>query len=444
MMKIKIKDIKKQIASFEFISIILSLFLSFIGISFIYSSGLNLQGISVSNEYIKQIIWVSIGFFTAIFISFIDYRKIVNLSFYIYILFLFLLIINLFLPSINGAKSWINFGNISIQPSEFSKSIFILYLSKYLEQNKKNIKSLRVFLTALFIMLIPMALILTQPDIGTASVFFAIFCFTCLMANIRIRYILFLIFLGLFTIIFAMMPVWIEKITKRNLDISNIFNNLKLRNFIIIISFILFVLSFISNLIFKRWYFYWLSYILLLMFFIFSFSLILSKVLKEYQIMRLVIFLDPYIDPLDSGWNIIQSITAIGSGGLNGKGYTLGTQSHYNFLPKQSTDFIFSILAEEWGFVGCIIVISLFLLLIIRLFFIMFVIKDNLGSLIISGIIGMIFFHMFINIGMTIGMMPITGIPLLFLSYGGSAMWTSFITIGLVMSIFRVSYERRI
>jgi rod shape determining protein RodA len=165
------------------------------------------------------------------------------------------------------------------------------------------------------------------------------------------------------------------------------------------------------------------------------------KVLAEYQMMRLIVFLDPNIDPRGAGWNIIQSITAIGSGGLEGRGYLQGTQSHYRFLPQQSTDFIFSIFSEEWGFIGGILVFALFLITTLRMVRIMKLTPDHFGIYIIAGLSGIYIFHFLINVGMTMGIMPITGIPLLFMSYGGSALVSAMAGIGLVQSIYVRRFE---
>jgi len=151
--------------------------------------------------------------------------------------------------------------------------------------------------------------------------------------------------------------------------------------------------------------------------------------------MRLIVFLDPNVDPLGSGWNIIQSITAIGSGGPFGMGYLQGTQSHYRFLPQQSTDFIFSILSEEWGFLGGLVVFILYGTILARSLIIIKKTENNFGALVATGIAAMYFFHFMVNIGMVMGMMPITGIPLLFVSYGGSSLWTAMTASGLLMSI---------
>jgi rod shape determining protein RodA len=157
--------------------------------------------------------------------------------------------------------------------------------------------------------------------------------------------------------------------------------------------------------------------------------------------MRLIVFLDPNVDPQGSGWNIIQSITAIGSGGLWGKGYLRGTQSHYRFLPQQSTDFIFSIYTEEWGYAGALLAFALFFLISLRLIRIMKTTTDSFGSLIAAGLSSVYIFHFLINVGMTMGIMPITGIPLLFMSYGGSAILTAMTGIGLALSINMRRYQ---
>jgi rod shape determining protein RodA len=187
---------------------------------------------------------------------------------------------------------------------------------------------------------------------------------------------------------------------------------------------------------FKQSIYYWLAYVFSLILISFVMGYLLRLVLKDYQIMRFIVFLDPSIDPKGSGWNLIQSMTAIGSGGLFGKGFLLGTQSHYRFLPMQSTDFIFSILGEEWGFLGGVLVFGGFSLLILRLLSMMQVIKDNFGVLVISGFVGMFVTHVFVNIGMTVGIMPVTGIPLYFLSYGGSSLIAGSLAVGIAMNIY--------
>jgi rod shape determining protein RodA len=186
---------------------------------------------------------------------------------------------------------------------------------------------------------------------------------------------------------------------------------------------------------FKKKYYFWIAYLALLVSGSLTAASLAQKALKEYQIMRLIVFLNPSIDPRGSGWNILQSITAIGSGGVLGKGFLQGTQSHYRYLPQQSTDFIFSIIAEEWGFIGGFLVFTLYYVLLRRCSNLLKTAKDSYSSYIVAGIMGMIFFHFMINTGMAMGIMPVTGIPLFFLSYGGASLWVIMIAIGLLLGI---------
>ena len=187
-------------------------------------------------------------------------------------------------------------------------------------------------------------------------------------------------------------------------------------------------------------YIFWISYVFSIITLALVFSLLLGKFLKDYQIKRLIVFLNPNTDPRGAGWNIIQSKIAIGAGGIFGRGYLNGSQSHLRFLPQQSTDFIFSIFSEEFGFAGGCVIFLLYLCIFIRILYIIKKCPNTYGIYIASGILAMFAFHFFINIGMVMGMMPITGIPLLFLSYGGSSLLTSMTCIGLVMNI---NYRRK-
>ena len=166
-------------------------------------------------------------------------------------------------------------------------------------------------------------------------------------------------------------------------------------------------------------------------------SIAVRAVLRDYQIMRLAIFVDPQLDPRGAGWNILQSITAIGSGGLFGKGWLQGTQSQLQYLPQQSTDFIFSILAEEWGFLGGVFVLGLFLVVLLRGLSVVWGAREDYPLLAGTGVLVMLFFHVLVNVGMAMGIMPITGIPLMLLSYGGSSLWTALAATGILMNINR-------
>lgn len=425
----------RKITNFDYLLFLAVVLLSFIGILFIYSSGVNSSGELVSKEYKKQILWACTGIALLLLSCIYDYRRIKDRTFLIYLLgMLLLLYTGIFGTVRHNARSWIGLKNLGIQPSEFIKLIFILFLAYYLEKSQ-NEEPLKRFIKAMAIMFVPVALILKQPDLGTASVYIPIFLIMCFIAGIPLRFILYVFFLGVLTIVFTLMPLWEEVILKTSHIMTNILKNSQVSIIILFAMGISTVIAMIGNVLLKRRYYYWIAYVLSLITIAFAGSIAGVRALKEYQMMRLIIFLDPEVDPLKHGWNIIQSITAIGSGGLTGRGYLMGTQSHYRYLPEQSTDFIFSILSEEWGFLGGLFVFFLYSIVFFRFFLSIKRCDDLFGKLIVSGILSMFFFHFFVNVGMVMGIMPITGIPLLFLSYGGSSLWTAMISVGVVIGI---------
>lgn len=426
----------KIFAMFDYLLILVVLTLVALGVMFIYSSSINSEGVRVTNEYIKQIIWASTGFVIMIVVTLYDYRRTESLSIYgFFLLILLLIYTRLFGRYVNGAKSWIGIGEFGIQPSEFGKVFFILFLARILDQTA-NDNQMKRFLVATGVLLIPMGLILLQPDLGTASVYLPIYFVMCFIAGVPLRYIGYVLLFGCFSIMFAILPVWNAEIAAHPVVIISILTNMKLRMILISAFFIITLLGYvIRRYLHGPRYIHWIIYFTSIICLALIFSLIFGKVLKDYQIKRLIIFMNPNKDPLGAGWNIIQSKVAIGAGGLIGQGYLMGTQSHYRFLPQQSTDFIFSILSEEFGFLGGCLVFSLYLIILLRILYIIRKCVNRYGAYICSGILGMFTFHFFINVGMVMGMMPITGIPLLFLSYGGSSLLTAMTCIGFVMSI---------
>ena len=425
----------KIFTSLDYMLLLCILFLTGIGIAFIYSSGFNSDGINVSNEYIKQIIWLGVGLVLLVLVALFDYRRLNKYSFHFFAFMLAVLIYTRFFGRlVNGARSWIGIGDFGIQPSELTKISFILFLAKYLE-NSMNEEPRKRFIHSLCIMGFPVGIILLQPDLGTASVFIPIFLFMCFMANIPVRYLMIVFLTGMFTITFTVLPVWETEILHESVPAIHILTNLKLRMLVSVAFLGITTIGVLGNLFFKKKYYYWITYF----FGILSTSLFASvgagKVLKPYQIARLIVFIDPYSDPKGSGWNIIQSKTAIGAGGLLGRGFLQGSQSHLRFLPQQSTDFIFSIFSEEMGFVGGIFMYAAFLCILLRILYVIKQTTNNYSCYIASGILGMFFFHFIVNVGMVMGIMPITGIPLPFMSYGGSALITNMIALGLIMSI---------
>ncbi len=417
---------------FLFISVVL---LVTIGIFFIYSSGINSEKVLVSKEYIKQIFFAVTGLFLMLGVSLFDYRRLRRIAPYIYIVLIVLLIYTRFFGRyVNGAYSWIGIGQFGIQPSEFGKILFTIYLAWYLEKSAQENPRTR-FVKALFILLLPMGLILIQPDLGTATVYIPIFLVMCYVAGIPIKYILMICIGGMLTIVFTVLPIWESEIYRKTVPIISLLTNMKLRLLLIMALGSVTVISLSGYIFFKKTYYYWITYIFGLITLALILSIFAGKVLKDYQIKRLIIFLDPEVDPLGAGWNIRQSKTAIGAGGIFGQGFLKGTQSHYRYLPQQSTDFIFSILSEEWGFLRCFFVFILYFIIIIRGLIITKNTNNTFGYYIAAGITFMFFYHFIVNVGMVMGIMPITGIPLLFLSYGGSSLWNAMICVGMYMSI---------
>lgn len=420
---------------FDYVLLICVFLLILMGILFVYSSGVNSEQVSVSNEYIKQIIFACTGLPIMIFFAVFDYRRLERFVMPAFLALLVILVYTmLFGRFVNGARSWIGIGSFGIQPSEFGKIVYIVFFARYLERSE-NTPPFKRLLISFVIVAAPALLILMQPDMGTASVYFPVFIGMLFAAGIPAAYLGFIILTGVLTIVFTVIPVWQASILQKSIALLNIFTDSRLRIIVIITLSVVSLIGITGYLFYRNRYYHiitWLSGSFLAAF---VGSIMGNKILKDYQIKRLIVFLDPYTDPLGSGWNIIQSKIAIGSGGIAGQGFLRGTQSHYRFLPQQSTDFIFSILSEEAGFIGSLFVFVLFLIILLRTVFIIRNTKNGFGYYIAVGILVMVFFHFVVNVGMVMGIMPITGIPLLFLSYGGSSLWTSMWAIGLLMSI---------
>jgi rod shape determining protein RodA len=420
----------------DFILFLSSLVLILFGVLFIYSSGITSEGVLVSREYIRQIIWGICGVVFALVIAMVDYRRLRDLSLWLYLGTIVLLLYTcLFGRRINGARAWIGVGGFGIQPSEFAKITTIVFLARYLADTGRNAESFTRLLVSSVIVFVPMGLILIQPDFGTSLVFIPILLVMTFIAGVEIRYIFFLgACIGL-TGLLMVLPLWQSYILKNSYRFLALLADLRFIGIPIIVLSVTGITALLGYLKYRKRYFYWIIYSAAILVFSLAASYLSHKVLKDYQIMRLIVFLDPYVDPRGAGWNIIQSITAIGSGGISGKGYLQGTQSHYQFLPQQSTDFIFSIFTEEWGLVGGVMLFLLFLIIVLRLIRITKTATDPFGAYITTGLAGMYVFHFLINVGMTMGIMPITGIPLYFMSYGGSALISAMAGIGLAMSI---------
>jgi rod shape determining protein RodA len=430
----KIRDVL-EIDYFLLLPVII---LMVLGVLYIYSSGITSAGTQVSDEYIKQIIWASAGLAAAIVLSVVDYRKFYNISLYIY----FLSLLPLLYTLLFGRLRWLIIGAFSIQMSEFVKLSVIILLARYLADTDHNRGSFPRFFISCMIVFFPMGIVLLQPDLGTAIAYIAILITMIFIAGVSMRYVAFMVSCIGLTGIFLVLPLWQAYIFRKPLPFLAILTNAKIIVIAALFLLLIAAIALFGYIKYKKRYFFWVVYSAAIVVFSLGASFAARIVLKNYQIMRLIVFLDPNVDPRGAGWNIIQSVTAIGSGGLTGMGYLQGTQSHYRFLPEQSTDFIFSIFSEEAGFLGGIFVFVLYLLICYRLLLTMKTTIDPFGKYVCAGLAGMFSFHFIVNVGMTMGIMPITGLPLLFMSYGGSSILTSMIGIGLAMSVFVRRYNR--
>ena len=426
----------------DFILLFAALVLMIFGILFIYSSGITSEGNLISNEYSRQIVWGAAGLIIALVIAFINFRRIYDLSLYLYLGTIIVLLYTCIFGRVVHGTRWLRFGSFGLQASEFAKITTILFLAWYLDNTKRNQGTFARFLVSCLIVMAPMIIVLIQPDLGTSLVFIPILLGMTFIAGISLRYIIFLGLTIILTGILMVLPLWQTSIMHNTIPALMLFTN---RRFVVISCLSMTLIAVIALLGFLRYhkrYFFWICYAAGIFILSLGASFAAQKVLKDYQIMRLIVFMDPNVDPRGSGWHIIQSVTAIGSGGVFGKGYLQGTQSHYRFLPEQSTDFIFSILSEEWGFLGGILVFILFLIICLRLIRIMRITTDVFGSYIVAGLASMYAFHFLINVGMTMGIMPITGIPLMFVSYGGSSIVSAMMGIGLALSVHVRRYQR--
>jgi rod shape determining protein RodA len=355
----------------------------------------------LSQRYGKQILWIGMALVLAIVIMIIDAKFFSAFSFIIYAsILLLLLAVLIFGKTVAGSKSWIEIGSISVQPAEFAKFATALALAKYLSANNIDMGKLKTRLFSIIIIIIPSLLILLQNDTGSALVY-AAFVLVLYREGISGAFIVLGVvaaFLFILTLLFG--ELWVTAG---------------------IISFTVLVLVLLKTM--RKRFKVILGGMALSIVFVFSVNYAYENVLASHQKKRINIMLGIEKDPHGAGYNVNQSKIAIGSGGLQGKGFRKGMLTRYHFVPEQTTDFIFCTVGEEWGFVGTTTVILLFVVLLIRLIFLAERQKSHFSRIYGYGVASIFFFHFAINIGMTIGLAPVVGIPLPFFSYGGSSLW---------------------
>ena len=394
---------KKIFGNVDWVSVALYLFLMFFGWINIYASQYNDDQklfLDFSQRYGKQLIFIAASLFVAFTILILDWKFFEVFSYYLYGGIIFLLIILLITGNTTaGSTSWFEIGNYKFQPSEFAKFATILALARYLNTHNINLKAITTRINCFIILLLPLILIVLQNDLGTALVFLSLLLMLFregLPANIL-----------LFGIVFAILFV-----------ITLLLDKLIFSGILVTIALIIFVFSRrrMNELLII------FTGLILSISFVFSVNYIFSNVLEPHHVERINILLGKEIDPHGSGYNIIQSKIAIGSGGFFGKGFLDGTQTRFDFVPEQSTDFIFCTIGEEWGFFGSLIFILVFVTLLVRLITLAEKQRSKFSRIYGYGVTSILFIHFAINIGMTIGLAPVIGIPLPFISYGGSSL----------------------
>jgi rod shape determining protein RodA len=398
----KLKD------KFDFTLFFTAIVLVVIGLFAIYSS-------TVSNplgkgNFEKQLFALGVGIIVFFFVYLLPTKFFRMITIPSYLFSILLLVVVLIIgKSAGGAKSWIAFAGFSFQPSELAKLATVMMLSHYLSRQNIDLENLKDIFIVLFLGLLPVGLIMLEPDLGSSFVFFGM-----------ILTLLFWSGISLFGMFVVLAPAFVS--------IASIFG------FYYMLISILFVIALLIY--FKRDIFLSGS---ILGFNIASgfFVDYVYDILSPHQQKRIQSFIDPMADPLGSGYNAIQAKVAIGSGGFLGKGFLSGNQTQLQFIPEQWTDFIYCVIGEEFGFIGSIIVLALFLFLFVRILRIASMAKENFLSMVIVGILSVYFVHFLINIGMAIGLMPVIGIPLPFISYGGSSLLVNMAMLGIVLNIYR-------
>ncbi len=354
---------RQHLRELDWLLISLSLLLVAFGLISIYASG----GEEIVN-FKRQILWLAIGFFLMVLISFFDYRVLRNYRAPVIIIYgfslLLLLGVLMFGVSVRGAESWYRIGPVTFEPVEFAKIVLILLLAKYFSMRHIEIYRARHIVVSGLYVFLPASLVFIQPDTGSVIILLSIWFGIMVIAGIKIRHIIALALSGIILVSFA----W-------------------------------------------------------------------SFVFQDYQKDRFLSFINPESDPRGSGYNVLQSVIAVGSGGVWGKGIGGGSQTQLGFLPESHTDFIYAAIVEETGLAGAVMLLACFAFFIRRIMKISRHSANNFARLVSAGFSVMIISQMFVNIGMTMGLLPITGLPLPFVSYGGSSLISLFVMMGILQSI---------
>lgn len=367
-------NFSKKLSNFDYWLVIAVFLLSIFGIICIGSATHINLGEDTGNFY-TQIIWFLIGIGVLIFVAFLDLEFLSQFTTCFYIVNLAFLVLVLFIgTTVNGATRWIRIGPASIQPSEFAKIIMIFCLAKLIDKKKDWINNISILIMLFVYMMVPVFLIQKQPSLSSSLVIIAVFFIELFVAGFSYKLIA-----KALAVIVPIGAICLVDILRAE-------------------------------------------------------PLVMDKILKSYQMTRIIALFRPDADP-DTYYQTLKSIHAIGSGQLSGKGLYQGTLNQLSYLPEPHNDFIFSVIGEEFGFIGCLLVLLIMLFVIFRCILIAMETRDLHSQLIVAGVAGMLSFQTFVNVGVATGIMPNTGMSLPFVSYGGSSMWANMAAIGLVLNV---------
>lgn len=429
---------RRLLSNFDWTLLLLTLTISLVGVASIYSASKGYPG--TQQFWLKQLYWLGLGLGAGFVVLLMDFRSIGQWSYLFHIAVVISLVVLIYMGSrYSSVERWFLVGPVAVQPSEFAKISTIMALAYYLRDSRRvGDLGLRGIVLPGLIMAVPFFLIVNQPDLGTALLLPALFVLIILMAGLRTRLwfymgLLFVLSIGLLVASFSLgyyqvEPSQIKKLQGQGYarQIVSRLEELKDQRYYLQGNFrealaaepLLFENQPLMERVEEA-----------------SFNPLISFLLRPYQRRRLITFINPERDPLGSGYHVIQSRVAIGSGGLTGKGYGKSTQGSLNFLPARHTDFIFAIFAEEWGFLGAMGLMSLYGLLIVRGYSIIFQTHDRFSAFVALGITSIFTLQGLINVGMAVGLLPVVGVPLPLFSYGGSSMITTLVGIAILLNI---------
>lgn len=404
---------------FDLLFIVVTLVLMTVGVSLVYSATVNEDVLLYEARWFRQIIYFVVGVAISVGLVFVKISWLKRAAVPLYVVSLMLLIIVFaFAGDVKGAGRWIDLGVFKLQPSEFAKIAYLIAISYWLSLHPVSLYKVKSFIVPALLFVVPFLLVLKQPDLSTALVFTAVTLVGFFFAGLTFAD-LFLIVSPFVSVLFSHSQSMMYQALWGVL-ICVVVYTLYRRKLSKGVTVVLFVANIFAGYA----------------------SSMVWNMLEPHQQKRVNTFLDPMSDPLGDGYQVLQSITAIGSGGMSGKGFGNGTQTNLAFLPEEHTDFIFSVLGEQFGFAGCAAVLALYALFLWRASAICKASIDPFVTLLSMGATTIFLFHIVVNIAMTIGLMPVTGLPLPFLSYGGSFAIVCMILVGLLVCL-RFQANRR-